>query len=398
MKILLVSNALTGGAGKACLRLYNALSETKGLEVKFLYLEGGKSTNPNLISFYPDVRTLFIKQIMNFPLKYIQRVIYGFGFSNYRIPRSNHKVENHPLIDWADIVNLHWVPDFIDYRNFFKTVTKPVVWTMHDMLPFSGGYHFKIDRIRDKVNIENRIEKKKHQYLSQFNNLSVVAPSQWLLDVSKNHLPFYKRCHTRIFNTLNHKVYKLLDKNFARDILGLPDNKKILVFSANRIGDDRKGMDLLISALKLINYSDLHLVMVGSGKIDLSIEYSITELGHVSDEYTMSLVYAASDLSVVPSREDNMPNSIIESLSCGCPVVGFSIGGIPELISDDNVGVLAHNTKSDDLADALLSGFEKKWDRLYIIDYIKNKINEKQIAQEYLTEYLRASKDQHESI
>lgn len=398
MKILLVSNALTGGAGKACIRLYNAFSKIKGLEVKLLYLEGGKNSDPNLISFYPNVRTLFVKQIINIPILYIRKMIYNLGFSHYRIPRSIHKIENHPLVDWADVINLHWVADFIDYRNFFKQVSKPVVWTMHDMLPFSGGYHFKIDRIRYRANIEKRIEKKKYLYIRQFNNLSIVAPSQWLLDISKEYLPFYKRSHTRIFNTLDHTIYKSLDKNFAREVLNLPINKKIIVFSAHRIGDHRKGMDLLISALKLINYSDLHLVMVGSGKIDLSIEYSITELGHVSDEYTMSLVYAASDLSVVPSREDNMPNSIIESLSCGCPVVGFSIGGIPELISDDNVGVLAHNTKSDDLADALLSGFEKKWDRLYIIDYIKNKINEKQIAQEYLTEYLRASKDQHESI
>lgn len=395
MKILLVSNSLGGGAGKACLRLYNALSITKGFEVKLLYLEGGKSSDPNLISFYPDVRTLFIKQVMNIPIQFIRRIIYGFGFSGYRIPRSIHKLENHPLIDWADVINLHWVPDFIDYKHFFKRVVKPVVWTMHDMLPFSGGYHYNMDRKRGKVNIEKRIEQKKSLYLCQFKNLSIVAPSQWLLDVSKNHFPFDERSHTRIFNTLNHKIYKLLDKTFARDVLSLPANKKILVFSAHRIGDARKGMDLLISALNSINYSDLHLVAVGSGKIDLNIKHSITELGQINDEYTMSLVYAAADLSVVPSREDNMPNAIIESLSSGCPVIGFSIGGIPELISDGNVGVLARNTESIDLANALLSGLKKTWDRSYIINYIRDKINENQIVQEYLNEYLRFSKNRN---
>ena len=398
MKILLVSNALTGGAGKACIRLYNAFSKIKGLEVKLLYLEGGKNSDPNLISFYPNVRTLFVKQIINIPILYIRKMIYNLGFSHYRIPRSIHKIENHPLVDWADVINLHWVADFIDYRNFFKQVSKPVVWTMHDMLPFSGGYHFKIDRIRYRANIEKRIEKKKYLYIRQFNNLSIVAPSQWLLDISKEYLPFYKRSHTRIFNTLDHTIYKSLDKNFAREVLNLPINKKIIVFSAHRIGDHRKGMDLLISALNMINYPDLHLVAVGSGGIDLDIKHSITELGQINDEYTMSLVYAAADLSVVPSREDNMPNTIIESLSCGCPVISFSTGGIPELIFDSNVGLLAPNIESNDLANVILLGLKNTWDKSYIINYITSQINEKIIAQEYLNEFLKFSKYPDESI
>ena len=179
----------------------------------------------------------------------------------------------------------------------------------------SGGFHYNLDRYKDKLKIEKAIENNKYNYLCKFKKLSIVAPSQWLLNQSQNYRTFQDRLHTRIFNTLNLMVYKLSDKKYARNILNLPNDKKIIVFSASRISDYRKGMDLLIQSLNSIEDSDIYLVAVGKGLKEANIKHSFIELGYLNDEYSMSLIYAAADISVLPSREDNMPNAIIENHS-----------------------------------------------------------------------------------
>ena len=157
MKILLVTNSVNGGAGKACRRLFEAL-RLSGHNAKILHLDGEVDSDDNIVSMYSSVRELFLKQLANIPKIKLAQIRLGTLKTNYRLPYSFHSLEEHPLIEWADVINLHWVPEFLDYPRFFEKVSKPVVWTMHDMLPFSGGYHYLSENKIEKPLVEKRIE------------------------------------------------------------------------------------------------------------------------------------------------------------------------------------------------------------------------------------------------
>lgn len=357
MKILLVSNSVQGGAGKACLRLYEAL-KIAGHEAKILKLEGGGAANSDIVSFYPRLRDLFLRQLLSFPVTALRHAVIGDRRRQYRLPSSNHRMERHPLIEWADVINLHWVPDFVDYRKFFGRVGgKPVVWTMHDMLPFAPGYHYETERPTANPKVERRIAQVKHAAL-QVANLWVVAPSAWLVKVSENNKTFAGRLHRHIFNGLPLDVYQPLEKSIARRILGLPQNKRIVLFTAAGLGAKRKGGHLLVGAVRRLEDKDVILVSVGGGSMDVGAQVEHRHLGSFSDEISMSLCYNSADVVVQPSIEDNSPNIIIESFACGRPVVGFDVGGVGELICDKSLGVLVRQLNVEALANGIAQAVE----------------------------------------
>ena len=209
-RVLLISNTLEGGAGKACYRLFCALEERDDLEVKLLYLYGESPATSNIISFYDKKRELFLRQLLSEPFRYLRD---GFSFQGnrkYRSPRSIHKLHRHPLVSWADVINLHWVPDFIDYRTFFSKVATPVVWTLHDMLPFSGGYHYETEIVLRNELLESKISSFKRCYLENA-KVSIISPSKWLLKHSMESLPFRAKRHYHIHNALNLDVFQQLN-------------------------------------------------------------------------------------------------------------------------------------------------------------------------------------------
>ncbi len=384
MNILLVTYSVKGGAGKACFRLLEALKET-GNEVKLLVVEGGTGNNEDVVALYRSSGTLYLKQLFSRYKVLWEQFLWKTKNSNYRAPKSIHNIVDHPLVKWADVINLHWVPELIDYKRFFRRVQKPVVWTMHDMLPFSGGFHYRMERSSINEKVEYHIQSAKEKAVKG-KNIRIVAPSQWLLDVSIEFSTFQGFHHQRIFNPLPLKIYKPLNKVFAREALSLPQDKKILVFVADSISSERKGMKILISALqKLGNESNLCLISIGKGRIKEELPVQYIHLGILSDDLTISLLYSAADLTVLPSQEDNSPNVIIESLSCSCPVVAFQIGGIPELVCNENMGRLT--TTAEDLHtvihEALNAGFDREKIRKFAIDNFEYKA----VAKQYLKEY-----------
>lgn len=385
MKILLITNSLSGGAGKACLRLFHAL-ESNNQNVKLLYLEGASTRNKNIIPFYKSVRKLFLKQILNTPYSILNRIFLGIYNTNYRSPNSYHNLEKHSLIKWADVINLHWVPDFVDYSRFFNLKQKKVVWTLHDMLPFSGGFHYHMEKNKPNIIIEKKIEKQKTKALKD-SSLKIIAPSRWLTSISKKSQVFSNFEHRHIFNPLPLSIFKPVDKLIARRILNLPEEGKIIAFSADSITSKRKGMKLLVSAFNLIEDLKITLVSIGRGEIQQNLTQNYIHLGSLRDDYTISLLYSAADLSVVSSLEDNSPNTIIESLACGCPVIGFDIGGIPELIFSDKMGVLVNEPNSEGLANAIRKGLISEYSVKFIRNFIKQECDYKIVAERYLEEF-----------
>lgn len=389
MKILLVSNSVAGGAGKACYRVLNALL-AEGKEVKFLYLQGGSSEgNEHLIPFYNNVRDLFLKQLLNVPLLKWRQAFMGTRGTNYRLPYSFHKLEDHPLVKWADVINVHWVPDFLDYVSFFRKVNKPVIWTMHDMLPFSGGYHFPTENKVSKPQIEEKIKQIK-QSAVKGKNLNIVAPSRWLLEVSKQEKTFEGLPHTHIYNPILTSQFKPLDKSFAREALSLPKDGKIIVFSAVSLNAPRKGMKVLLEALQMLDEQNVVLVSIGKGKVNEELKVPYYHLGLMKDEYSIVLLYSAADVSIIPSKEENSPNTIVESLACGCPSIGFNIGGIPEIISSKDYGEVIQNYNADELAAGIRTVLKGEYDREKIHDYIHSEFNYSLIAKRYYSLFEKA--------
>jgi glycosyltransferase involved in cell wall biosynthesis len=160
-------------------------------------------------------------------------------------------------------------------------------------------------------------------------------------------------------NGVDHERFHPVDHAAARSILGLPKNKKLILFGAGlATGDKRKGFHLLVDALKRIqlqvNPNDYELVVFGASSGDNSFLMKTHYLGRLQDEISLALVYAAADVFVAPSVQDNLPNTVLESLSCGTPVVAFDIGGMPDMIAHKENGYLAHGFDTAELASGLL--------------------------------------------
>ena len=384
MKVLLVSNSISGGAGKACLRLYEALIGS-GQEAKILLLEGGESIDPNIVSFYPRVRDLFLRQMTCFPVTFLRHFLIGDYRRKYRLPSSIHRMERHPLIEWADVINLHWVADFVDYSNFFGRIgDKPVVWTMHDMLPFASGYHYETERPSVNLRAERRIAKAKNVAIKEA-NLSIVAPSSWLLGVSEKNKTFAGLLHRHIFNGLPLDTYRPLEKSIARRILGLPEDKRVLLFTAAGVNAKRKGGHLLMEAIRRLNNKNLVFVSVGGGSMDVGAQLEHRHLGAFADEISMALCYNSADVVVQPSIEDNSPNIIIESFACGRPVVGFDIGGVSELIDDNALGVLVSQLNGEALANGIEEALETNYSVNRIWKDASNRFSYAQLSTNYLS-------------
>jgi glycosyltransferase involved in cell wall biosynthesis len=128
----------------------------------------------------------------------------------------------------------------------------------------------------------------------------------------------------------------------ARDILGIKRDSKVVLFAAGNVGETRKGFRLLLEALAPWPANGgVHLVSVGQGSDLPGLQLPRTSVGFVGDDRILSWVYGAADIYVTPTLEDNLPYTVMESMSCGTPVIGFETGGVPDMVRDGVSGFLA---------------------------------------------------------
>jgi len=156
-------------------------------------------------------------------------------------------------------------------------------------------------------------------------------------------------------NGIDHQRFHPMERSVARDILGLPQDKKIVLFGAgSSTSDKRKGFHLLVEALKRLEHDvdpmDYQLAVFGATSGDDSFSIETNYLGKLSDEISMAIVYAAADVFVAPSVEENLANTVLESLSCGTPVVAFDIGGMRDMVSHERNGYLVNGIDTNNLA------------------------------------------------
>jgi glycosyltransferase involved in cell wall biosynthesis len=190
--------------------------------------------------------------------------------------------------------------------------------------------------------------RKKLKLYNKFDNLYFVSPSQWLYNCTKESLLTRNKPVFYIPNIIDSNIFKPSDKAVVRQILNIDINETVIAFGAVSVNSPYKGWAYLQKALELLKQDDsiknISVLIFGSGYdkgIAESIPFKTKFMGYLQDEYSTALVYNAADVFIVPSLADNLPTTVQESLSCGTPVVGFEVGGIPDMISHKKNGYLA---------------------------------------------------------
>jgi glycosyltransferase involved in cell wall biosynthesis len=272
-----------------------------------------------------------------------------------------------------DIINLHWIcGGFVPIEALAK-FKRPIVWTLHDMWAFTGGCHYsgECDRYQQSCGSCPQLGSNRSWDLSRWNwqrkakawqnlNMTIVSPSNWLAKCAQNSSLFKNLPIKVIGYGINPQIYQPHPTQLARKILNLPQDKKIILFGAlNSTQDQRKGFPLLLSALKnlqqLESSEQVELVIFGASAPVNPVDfgYKAHYVGKFNDDISLSLLYAAADVFVAPSTQDNLPNTVLESIFCGTPSVAFKIGGMPDMIEHQKNGYLAQAFVPEDLAQGI---------------------------------------------
>ena len=355
-----------GGAGKACVRLHRGLMSHQKINSKVLVISRESNDEKECFQLYSSKKKLLFFSILN---SIYSKIMLGFKSNKYKNfkfsgPVSFNRIHKHNLFDWADIINLHWVGNSLDYSSFFEKINKPIVWTLHDMNPFSGGNHYKFGFPEDvfstitkkNINIKSSALKNK--------NLTIVALCNWMLNLSSSSLTFKNFQHKIIPNSIDTNVFCYNSDINLHNEYNIKINSKIILFVAFSLSEERKGLSILE---KIFNkFTNCTFLIVGDHIKNITSK-NVMFLGRINDERLMARIYGGSDLYVIPSLEDNLPNTVLESLCCGLPVVGFNIGGMPDMITNGINGFL-----SDKISDVSLTQTIKK---SLIMDFDKSKIS-----------------------
>lgn len=386
----------SGGAGIAAVRLHLALLN-KGVDCKLLTLKKTRDDIPEHYVFDKKDASSFplLTQAMGFIDRVLKRLKlksdyyrsrrkkYAYGSAQgtdmFNFNFSEYHIEKHSLAREADIIHLHWVcGGFLDFQGFFNQVSNHVVWTLHDMNPFTGGCHYAYECLRylkdchacpqlegAKSNsaAERMLAEKIKVLKGQDRSLSIVTPSSWLMDCSKKSKLFSHYPHRHIYNIVNAESFYMGDQSASRERLLLSTEKKIILCIGS-LDYARKGNNIIAEALPLLNHQDVILCCVGSVSEAHKDNSSIVHLGYISDSDKMRDAYNAADVFVLPTMADNLPNTIVESLLCGTPVVSYGVGGVTEQVNDRN-GLLVHDRRPESMASALDSFFadQSNYDR-----------------------------------
>ena len=297
--------------------------------------------------------------------------IHNSQFGQYSDLDGNFKPSERKEVQEADIIYLHWITgSYIcieEIENILK-MGKPVYWMLHDMFPVTGGCHysmscekycetcgtcplFSTDSRYAYRQLRNKIA------LRRFDNLEYVVTSKWLEEVAaKSAVAEGKNIH-RIPCCLNIERFKPVDQSVARKLFNISSSKKVILFGAqSALCNYYKGFSFFCEALELLSKRQLHteeisVLIFGSDyneDIVKRIPFEIHFLGHLFDEYSLVMAYNCADIFVMPSLAEAFGQTVIESMACNTPVVGFNVGGIPDNVNNDT-GYLAEYCDSKDL-------------------------------------------------
>lgn len=392
-----------GGATKACLRLHQSFIQS-GINSTLLLKDTPPTPIPSAYGYYD----FFSEKRKNRSLskKLIEGAANRLGLSETRrIERRQAKerslvaakqpgievftfmssyfeVLDHPAFKEADVVHLHWVSDhFLDFERFMIQCSKPIVWTLHDMNPFTGGCHYaekcssytelchicpQLEDTDDASYTKAILQRKHHAVTMRQAPILVAAPSKWLMQCSEKSTVFRGVSHTWIPYGIDTNTFKVQNKEALRHQWNIEPDRMVVLFVAVSLDSKRKGFSILLEAIKRVRPADTTLWCAVGSALPAEAMQAVPHLrimGRIEEEQTLAELYALADVFVIPSLEDNLPNTILESLCCGTPVVGFAAGGIPDAVVPGENGFLCAEKTADALLLGIESALQTHWDR-----------------------------------
>ena len=395
LKIVHLSTYLNGGAGSAAYRLHKALLKNN-VDSSFVCLEQTPGSDNTAFTLKRPTVPLWARAIKKVlwllpwlndklinkrtaDIRKFEAIYPSLQCSFASLPFSSLRVLEHPAVIAADIIHLHWIAGMIDYPTFFKKNNKPVVWTLHDMNPFSGLYHYTEDEIRNE-DITGAFSRnihgvKKTAIQHRRNLLTFVTPSNWLLQEAGKSDTFKGIPGIMIPNPVDTEDFSPRDTKMLRHLLKIPKENTVFIFVAETVDDYRKGFDLLTEALKALISFPVTLLAIGKGVRPEGIPGDIRFLGSTNDPKKLSEYYSLADALIIPSREDNLPNVMTEAMACGTPVISFDTGGMSTTIEDGFNGFRAKVISAVSLKETLIEfikvkeSFKRESIRLFAMEH-----------------------------
>ena len=370
MKVLIVNTSeRTGGAAVAANRLMKALNNN-GVKAKMLVRD--KETDSLTVAQLPKSPMKQWHFLWERLLVFLHLHLSKHHLFEIDIANAGTDITSLREFQEADLIHLHWINQgMLSISNIRKILRsgKPVVWTMHDIWPATAICHVTLGCRRFTTGCCNcrllpgngsahdlayKIWQKKLSMLRN-ENIYFVTCSRWLEQEAKNSALLSGQKITSVPNCIDTHIYKKGVKHEARQRLGLPADKKLILFASQRVTNENKGMSYLIEACKQLAAAPGEkpgVVILGGHAEEVVAELPLEAypLGYVNDEHRIVDVYNAVDLFVLPSLSENLPNTIMEAMACGVPCVGFRVGGIPEEIDHKKNGYVAEYRSADDLA------------------------------------------------
>ncbi len=365
MRITIVSTCANGGgAAKAAYRLHSGL-RCIGHD-STMYVQQGRGDG--IVKYNPKIsrRKALLARIWRrglIELKLLPWTLDQYaasrppGLELYTDARSPFGYDILGGLPRCDVINLHWVANFIDYNLLPLLAKKPLVWTLHDMNPFTGGCHYadgcskyldscgacpQLGSERDS-DLSRKVFVKKQAVFRQLDpgRFQVITPSRWLAEEASRSALMKPFSCTVIPNGVNTDVFAPRNTHELRETLGIAEDSKIILFVADSIANKRKGMQYLLDALAALrDTGKVTLLSVGGGEVKVPSSFRHVQIGRIEDERLLSMIYSFADVFVIPSVQDNLPNTILEAISCGTPIVGFNVGGIPDMVRNGETGIL----------------------------------------------------------
>lgn len=424
MRVLIVNTSeKTGGAAVAANRLMEAL-KNNGVKAKMLVRE--KETEQITVVGLPGhwhLQWHFLWERLTIYLYNHFRKDHLFEID---IANSGTDITSLPEFKEADVIHLNWINQGMlslkDIRKIIKS-GKAVVWTMHDIWPATGICHYTRGCVayRNRCNhcqllpnngsdndLSTKVFLQKKKMLDG-KNVYFVTCSRWLEnEAKKSNLLIGQQIHS-IPNAIDTHVFQPIDKKIARQMAALPQDKRIVLFVSQRVTDKRKGMEYFMDAIRQLTEKDpvwrdhTAVAILGGHADELSqqLDLPVYPLGYVSDERRIVAIYNSADVFVLPSLEDNLPNTIMEAMACGIPCVGFRVGGIPEMIDHQQTGYVAVAGDAADLANGIRWVLDSpSYDALShaCVHKVATKYSQQSVAMRYIEVYNEALAFKHYKI